>query len=464
MRFKSNKMLAITAVAGLLLPVLAAPGVHAARSAATSKSSVSLIWFMRTDPNETPWEKAEVAGFEKLNPNIKINLITAPNANGQFDLKFNQLIASGTPADIWSHLGQAGFADYYHRGLLLNLRPLIKSSGYSFGSTPMNLVNTYAKPDGGIYGIPSITLGSYLFYNKDIFDAYNKLHPTAKLAYPTVNWDDKTWTYAKLLDDAKKLNGMSITTSSGKANVYGYYDGRWPPMATAFQAGTDMFPPGSYNSGLPKTVNLTDPRIVAVYQQNANNYLKSHISPTYSKVKQITNTGAEPFQFGDVAMEDTGGWGFRSFRTVKFHWAAAALPWRTTNTDVLFTDPYMVAKTCKNPAAAMTFIKYLTNDASMTSYIKSVGFTPADPAHLTFWYNEESKITGMSVPDLVKLVAGARKYGVESPNHLIANFSQIVNTMQTYIDKIYYGQGAVGPTLASAQSAIDAILAQSSGG
>ena len=37
-----------------------------------------------------------------------------------------------------------------------------------------------------------------------------------------------------------------------------------------------------YNTGLPSHVNLTDPRIVAVYKQNADNYLKLHISPTYS--------------------------------------------------------------------------------------------------------------------------------------------------------------------------------------
>jgi len=171
---------------------MAAPGAHAARPAQASKASTTLLWFMRVDPSENPWEKAEVAGFEKLHPNIHINLVTAPNPNGAFDAKFNALIQAGTPADIWSHLGQAGFADYYHRGLLLNLDPLVKSTGYSFGSTPMNLVNTYRKPSG-LYGIPSITLDSYLFYNKDIFDAYNKLHPSAKLAYPPVNWNDKSW-------------------------------------------------------------------------------------------------------------------------------------------------------------------------------------------------------------------------------------------------------------------------------
>lgn len=461
--FKSKK-LAVAAATALLLPAVAAPGTYAARSNHSAKATANLIWFMRTEPKEVPWEKAEVAAFSKIHPEIHINLITALNPNGQFDLKFNQLIQSGTPADIWSHLGQDGFQDYYHRGILLNLNPYLKAVNYNWGGTPTNLINTYKKSDGGIYGVPSITLGSYLYYNKDIFDAYNKAHPSDKVAYPPVNWDDKTWTQDKMISIAKKLTGMSFKTSSGTTKVFGYLDGQWPPMASAFQAGTDMFPPGSYDKGTPATVNLTDPRIVKIYQQNGDFFNVTKISPPYSKVKQINDTGAgDAFQLGDVAMHSTGGWGFRNYGTVSFHWAAAALPWRVRNTDILFTDPYMVSKTTKYPKEALEFIQFLTNKDSMTSYIKNVGFTPSNPDNLGLWYSQYSKITGMSVADLQTLVAGARKYGIESPNHLIVNFSQIVNTMQKYIDAIYFGKGTAASELSTAQTQINAILAQTNG-
>jgi len=143
--------------------------------------------------------------------------------------------------------------------------------------------------------------------------------------------------------------------------------------------------------------------------------------------------------------------------------AAAPIPWQTTNRDVLFTDPYMVAKTCKNPTAALTFIQFLTNSTSMTSYIQHVGFTPSNTDYLGAWYAQYSKITGMSVADLKTLVVGARKYGQESPNHLIDSFSQIDNGMTPFIDKIYYGQGTAASVLPQMQSAINAILAQNSG-
>jgi len=457
-----KRSLAVVASAALLLPVVGPSSVFAARTSQHVHAGASLIWFMRTDPNETPWEKSEVAAFAKVHPEIHINLITAPNPNGQFDLKFNQLIQSGTPADIWSHLGQAGFADYFHRGLLLNLTPYLKSTHYSFGATPTNLVNTYAKP-AGLYAIPSITLGSYLYYNKDIFDAYNKLHPTAKIPYPGVNWDDKSWTQAKVIDIAKKLTGLTISTASGTTTSYGFNDGQWPRMFAAFQAGSDMFKASDYISGNPATIDTSNPKIVAAFTQLASYYTTLKLSPPYSKVKQIGNTGGDPFQSGNVAMYTTGGWGFRNYLTAKFHWGAAPMPWQATNKDVLFTDPYMVSKTTKSPEAALTFISFLTNSDSMTSYIQHVGFTPSNTAYLGAWYKQYSKITSMSAADLTTLVVGARKYGQESPNHLIDNFSQIDNAMVPFIDKMYYGQGTAATVLPQMQSAINAILAQNAG-
>jgi multiple sugar transport system substrate-binding protein len=190
----------------------------------------------------------------------------------------------------------------------------------------------------------------------------------------------------------------------------------------------------------------------------------SKLSPPYSKVQGIQNTGAEPFQFGDIAMGITGGWGFRSFKDVKFHWAAAAIPWSAANTDVLFTDPYMVFKGTKHPKEAMQFIKYLTNSDSMASYIKNVGFTPSNPDFLGTWYSQYAKITGMSANDLTTLVAGARKYGKESPNHLIVNFSAIHNYMKpNCIEPAFFGHRTAAAALSACVAPINAILQQNTG-
>jgi multiple sugar transport system substrate-binding protein len=439
-----------------LTSMLMAPS---ALAASRPHAITTITWLMRVETRENPWERAEIKGFEAANPDIKITLITAPNPNNGFDIKFNTLLQSGTPADIWSHLGQSGFADYYHRGLLLNLSPLIKSMNYNFGSTPKNLVNTY-NIGGSIYGIPSITLGSYLFYNKDIFDAYNKAHPTAKIPYPTYNWDDRSWTWSKMVAEGKLLTNSSNHT-------YGLVDSLWPPMHYAWLASTDVWPKASYQTGLPKAVNMTQPGIEKYIGQIADwdNSSKLGLSPSESEQIAIGNTGVEPFVVGNVAMGMTGGWGFRNYLTARFHWAAAAIPWTSEQLakggprDTLFTDPYMIYKKTKNPEAVFKFIQYLTNHDSMVNYIKSVGFTPSNPDYLGLWYQQFSQVTGMPVENLKTLVAGARKYGFESPNHLIVNFATIEHTMTQGIQGILLGNKPVHAGLLQVQSDVDKILA-----
>ena len=119
----------------------------------------------------------------------------------------------------------------------------------------------------------------------------------------------------------------------------------------------------------------------------------------------------------------------------------------------------MVYKGSKHPQEVFKFIQYLTNNASMTSYIQNVGFTPSNPDFLTQWYAQYSKITGMSVEGLKTLVLGGRKYGFESPNHLIVNFATINQTLQQDFDVILNGNKPVHAGLLQAQADLNKILA-----
>jgi multiple sugar transport system substrate-binding protein len=433
-----------------LVPLLGQGAYASGRLATRPHSQVKLIWFMRVFAQENLWEKQQIQAFEKLHPDITVQLILAPNPNGQFDAKFNTLLNS-TPADIWSHLGQAGFADYYHRNLLYDFTPLIKKYGYNWGHTPMNLINTYRKGKG-LYGIPSITLGSFLYYNKDIWDAYNKAHPSAKLAYPPVSWSDKSWTWAKMVDDATKLTNHA-------QRIYGIVENLFPkPFSLAWLAGTDAFPPGSYKTGLPKSINLTQPAIVKIYQQMADWYNKSKIAPPYSDVDKTFSNSLDPFTTGKIAMELTGGWGFRNYNNVSFHWAAAAMPYNATDKDVLFTDPYMLYKNTKHPAEAFEFIKFLTSKPAMESYVREVTFTPSNPDYLGLWYKNVSAKTGMTQEQLQTLISGARAHGFESPNHLIVNFSEIVNRAKQDTDPIFLGSKSAASQLQVTQNDINNIV------
>ena len=229
-------------------------------------------------------------------------------------------------------------------------------------------------------------------------------------------------------------------------------------MGWAWLAGTDMFPSGAYNTGLPKSVNLTQPAIVKIYQQLAGFYTKSKIAPAYSDIKAASNNGIDLFTTGKIAMEPTGGWGFRNYNSASFHWAAAALPYYASDKDVLFTDPYMLYKNTKHPAEAFEFIKFLTSKPAMESYVREVTFTPSNPDYLGLWYKNVSARTGMTQEQLQTLITGARAHGFESPNHLIVNFSEIVNRMTQDTDAIFFGSKTAASQLQVTQTDINNIV------
>ncbi len=432
----------------ILLALLLVPsGLVACGGGAQSQSStVTLTWFMRTDPHEPQWEKEQISAYEKLHPNIKINLVLSPN--NQFDPKINTLLNSDTPPDLFQPLGNTGFADYMHRGLLLNLSPLIQQNGYDWGGTPKAAYDTYTV-QGNIYAIPAITLGSYLYYNKDIWDAYNRTH-SPKLAYPPVDWSDTSWTWDKMVDIANKL------TDSSK-HVYGVIDGLYPTIPYSWMSGEQPFSPAS---GVPKTFTLSSPTVVNTFQQLGDWYTKSHITPPYTEQQAANNQGLDLFMSGKVAMILTGGWGFRNYNTASFHWAAAALPTIKTNTDATFTDSYVISKTTQHPKETFDFIKFLTGKSAMESYVNEVAFTPANQDYLDTWYSHVSSTTGMSTQDLKTLVSGAVAHGQPSPDHVIVHFGEMYSKMTQDLQPLWLGTTTATQQLPVVQQDIQQVITQ----
>jgi hypothetical protein len=163
-------------------------------------------------------------------------------------------------------------------------------------------------------------------------------------------------------------------------------------------------------------------------------------------------------------MQMTGDWAFGMLAQANIPFGAAAYPWFTANKPVVFTDPWMVYAKSKQPVEALKFIKFLVTDPVVApAYIQLSGFTPANPAYAASWYNKYSKATGQSVADLTKLQLGSHKYGEESENHTIGDYSEIDNTLQKYYDAIFSLQDSAASLLPQAQTALNAVLQRAFG-
>ncbi|MFH5183686.1 ABC transporter substrate-binding protein [Paenibacillus sp. TAB 01] len=194
---RKKACLAIT-LSGAMLAV-AACSVSAPAGGSEGQSSgeqVEIKWLMRSNPFENKWEKEVVIPkFEKLHPNIKVNLIVVPS--NEVDPKLSTMVAAGDPPDVFSMWGESGFNEYYMKGLLLELTEFIKQDlkkeDFVDGMFDIYAVN------GKYYSVPQVSnFGMMMVYNKDLFKE-------AGLPDLPTSWSDPSWTWDKMLEYAKKL-------------------------------------------------------------------------------------------------------------------------------------------------------------------------------------------------------------------------------------------------------------------
>ncbi len=141
-------------VAMMLTGLVAMTGAQFQTGARThSRATTTIVWYNNSDPTRNTWERHTVDAFEKIHPDIKVELQIVPWA--QFDPKLSALWAANTPPDVWAQWGQSGFRDYLNRNMLLDQTPYIKGDAAELHLADIStkLRNLYAV-NGKTYGIP----------------------------------------------------------------------------------------------------------------------------------------------------------------------------------------------------------------------------------------------------------------------------------------------------------------------
>jgi multiple sugar transport system substrate-binding protein len=399
-------------------------------STGASGDKVEITWLVRTDPSMIDWEKEMIAGFEKEHPNIKVKLETIPQA--EIDQRLTTMIASGKVPDVWSsNWANSGFATYMKMGALLDLTKYIERDKAELETINKDIMNIY-NIDGKIYGIPMLSIGSFLFYNKDLLDA-------AGLKYPTTDWDDRSWDYNKMLDYAKKL---THDVGNPEKQVFGILNNDSPNKKT-WAFGGDFFRPEAYTTavmGEPTIVNNTN---IDAIQFNVDLIHKYKVAPNQATLDAVSQIG-DPFMTGRVAMVINGGWGFWAYKPAEFRWGVAPIPYADNRQISLYVDPWNISAKSKHPDEAWELIKYITDPkGGGKTFMERTSATPADNSLADLWYKQMSEITGMTVEEVKQVNEGAIKYGRESDNHLIDKFSVINNTISQSMTAVWNGEKSV---------------------
>lgn len=407
---------------------------------------VEIVWYVRSKDVEQKWQNETVIpAFEKLHPNIKINLVVVTWE--EFDTKMQAMIAAGTPPDIWSHWGPSGFQDYVKRGLVADLTPYIEKNKFDISDFEPSVLDIY-KVDGKVMGLPMLTTGSFLFYNKDMFDK-------AGLPYPPTNWDDTSWTYDKFLETCKALTN---DTGDPATSTWGCELSFWPNDAYAWMWGQDLYPDEAYQTGFADKTFMNTQPVIDAFQAKQDLVWKYKYQPDPAATEALQGLG-DLLEAQKVAMRGTGGWGWWRYPAVKdFRWGAAAVPYGAPGRKVpVFTDPWMMSSKSNHPEEAFTFLSFLASAEQQRIFMELTGAPPARKSLADSWYQQFPDMT----PEEVKEVhLGALKYGRESPNHLLVKFDQLDQIVGSAVDPISNNDQLAADAIPAAAAQLEAALQQ----
>jgi len=290
-------------------------------SSSNSGGTVTLTYAL-WDPHEQVGYQQSIAEFEKLHPDIKVDIENIPY--GSYEQKITaEFITGGAPDLFWVNTPWLG--TFIKDGILTDLTPLIKASRINMAQYYPQLVAMHSK-DGKIYGLPKDWDTIALYYNKAYF---NKLH----LAVPAnLSWNaDGTGSFVTFLKEATTdtsgHNALSQQFNPGEIATYALGvnndpQGGWGNYVAEVGGKVIPYPYASYAS-------LTTPQMNVGMSFLAKTLTDAHVivPGTLSGPNANGANLQQMFSQGQVAMWEQGDWNTLSVKSsVTFPVGVTTLP------------------------------------------------------------------------------------------------------------------------------------------
>jgi multiple sugar transport system substrate-binding protein len=403
------------------------------QAAAPQKASGKVVWYMNIDQARNDWaNKKIIPDFNTASPDIEVELMTVPW--DEYDAKILSLAASGTPPDVFAQWGQSGGGTYVKKGLLRPIDDYVSAAKWDLSNVADATKNAY-KFNGKLYGIPMYVLGTFIYYNKDVFDQ-------AGVAYPPVDWDDSGWTWDEMIARAQQITKDPDDPEKG---IYGISNGiNDLYCGIPWLFGAEPFIKEDYLKGEVSEVKLNTPEFIEAAQAKADLTNKLKVSPSSATMDAISQNG-NPLAVGRLAMTLGGGWVSWELAPLKeLHWGIAALPKGKSKKAATFSDPWYIAAKSKNPDAAFKLVEYLTIGNGQDSIATDLAVAPSDTSRLSKWYNSIPQVTPK---DLETVHKGLLKYGQETPASLLYGYGAVEDVYNQLMSPVWLGEKTAAEVL-----------------
>lgn len=293
--------------------------------------------------SDSPLTKQLKKEFEKLHPNITVELQQVPS--GQAREKYLTQIAGATTPDV-GFMDASWVEEFASRGALLNLDAYIAGSEDIKPDDYVGGFKTSVLIENSMFGLPYSGETTGLFYRKDLFQQ-------AGIEQPPATWEELEQTAAQLTDPANKTYGFAVFAPEAA-----YY---WYPFLWA--AGGELL------SEDGKDVAFDSPegkRAAEFYVR-----LSKYTPPDYLGADSWSARVA--FATGKVAMYTAGAWFGGQMKTefpqINGKWATAPLPEGPEGCAThLAGDALAIFEDTEHADAAWLWIEFLSREDNLKAY------------------------------------------------------------------------------------------------
>lgn len=341
MKFKNLLLLALLSLTIALAacgggaadaPPAAAPAAGGAAAPAPGAIDQVTIRFSMWDTvDETV---SFIQAFHDANPDIRVELVNIPE---DYSTVINTMVIGGTAPDVilaW----EVDMPRFAASGNIIPLDARVAASALVNVDDFMPAVAALADVTDGIYGIPWVYAGHFLYFNKDMFDA-------AGIPLPT-----DTWTWEEMATAAQALtirDGATVTQWGITAIDFG---GIWYSMIG--QAGDEIV---DSNMNLSLGAGL---RRALEFQYRLTN--------EYQVMPQPGTGVGDLFAAGMAAMTRQGNWFIAGYADLPFNWDIVPLPRDSRSFTNLHTGFFTINSASPNQEEAWRFIEFMMSHQGQT--------------------------------------------------------------------------------------------------
>ena len=275
-----------------------------------------------------------IQAFHDANPDIRVQLVNIPE---DYSTVINTMVVGGTAPDVilaW----EVDMPRFAASGNIIPLDDRIAASDLVRVDDFMPAVSALADITDGIYGIPWVYAGHFLYFNKDMFDA-------AGIPHPTDNW---TWDDMASAAQALTIRDGGATTQWGLTAID--FGGIWYSMIG--QAGDSIIDSNmnlSLGSGLRRTLEF-----------------QNRLTNEYEVMPQPGTGVGDMFAAGMAAMTRQGNWFIAGYADLPFNWDIVPLPRDQRPFTNLHTGFFTINSASPHQEEAWRFVEFMMSHQGQT--------------------------------------------------------------------------------------------------